>query len=109
VVDLLNFPAENTKLLTACEELGCFRVVNHDIPIALQSEMKAAVKSLFDLPDDVKRQNKDVIFGSGYRGRTPLNPLFEAFGVYNAASLDNVDAFCSQLNASPHHRLLLIL
>ncbi|ONK81873.1 uncharacterized protein A4U43_C01F33740 [Asparagus officinalis] len=104
VIDLLNLPEENGKLLAACEGSGCFRVVNHGVPASLQAEMKAAVGSLFGLSDDVKRRNKDVIFGSGYRGPSPINPLFEAFGIYNAASLDDVGAFCSLLNASPHQR-----
>lgn len=103
VIDLVDFPSQGRKLLAACEEVGCFRVVNHGISISLQAEMKKAVKYLFDLHEDVKRRNKDIIFGSGYRGCTPLNPLFEAFGIYNAASPLDVDAFCSLLDASSHH------
>lgn len=104
VIDLSNFPAERVKLLRACEEIGCFRVVNHGIPLSLQAEMKEAVSSLFDLPDDTKCQNKDVMFGSGYRAPGVLNPLFEAYGIYDAALPADVDAFCSQLNATPQHR-----
>ncbi|KAJ6805105.1 2-oxoglutarate-dependent dioxygenase DAO-like [Iris pallida] len=104
VIDLLNLPAESGKLLSACEGLGCFRVVNHRIPTELQREMKAAVRSLFDLPDDVKKLNSDIIAGSGYVGPTKENPLYEAFGLYDAADAADVEAFCSRLHASPRQR-----
>jgi 2-oxoglutarate-dependent dioxygenase len=107
VIDLAEFSDSNqTKnLLEASCRWGCFRVINHGIPGSLQSEMKAAVKALFDLPDDVKRRNSDVIHGSGYVGPTPMNPLYETFGLYDAASLTDVDAFCSLLDAPSHVRL----
>lgn len=104
VIDLLSSPAEGGSLLSACEGIGCFRIVNHGIPTELLAEMKAAVKSLFDLPEDVKRRNSDIILGSGYVGPTKENPLYEAFGLFDAGRAADVDAFCSQLHASPHHR-----
>lgn len=105
VIDLLSSPAEvGSRVLMACEGVGCFRVVNHGIPPELLAEMKTAVKSLFDLPDDVKRRNADIIAGSGYVGPTKENPLYEAFGLYDAGRAADVDAFCSLLHASPHHR-----
>ncbi|KAJ1689049.1 hypothetical protein LUZ63_013204 [Rhynchospora breviuscula] len=106
VIDLAEFTDQNQKkhLLEASCYWGCFRVINHGIPGALQSQMKAAVSALFDLPDDVKRRNTDVIHGSGYMGFTPKNPLYEAFGLYDASSLTDVDAFCSLLDASSHDR-----
>nr|CAD1825853.1 unnamed protein product [Ananas comosus var. bracteatus] len=73
-------------------------------PGGAAAEMKAAVRSLFDLPDDVKLRNADVIAGSGYMCPTTVNPLYEAFGLYDAASPADVDAFCSCLDAPPHHR-----
>ncbi|CBI37481.3 unnamed protein product, partial [Vitis vinifera] len=33
-----------------------------------------------------------------------VNPLYEALGLYDMASHQAVDAFCSQLDASPHQR-----
>jgi len=105
VIDLAEFSDPNQKdLLEASRYRGCFRVINHSIPASLQSEMKAAVKVLFDLPDDVKRRNADVIPGSGYVAPTPKYPLFESFGLYDSTSLSNVDAFCSLLDAPSHVR-----
>nr|CAD1829309.1 unnamed protein product [Ananas comosus var. bracteatus] len=106
VIPVVDLAAEGhgQLLLDACRQPGCFRVVNHGIPAALQAEMKAAVRSLFDLPDDVKLRNAHVIAGSGYVGPTTVNPLYEAFGLYDAASPADVDAFCSCLDAPPHLR-----
>ncbi|KAI3808334.1 hypothetical protein L1987_24283 [Smallanthus sonchifolius] len=106
VIDLLDFPNQTSKLIAASEEWGCFRLINyHDVlPATLMSDMKAVVRSLFDLPVEIKRRNLDVIAGSGYMAPTAKNPLYEALGLYDMASRRDVDNFCSQLDASPHQR-----
>jgi 2-oxoglutarate-dependent dioxygenase len=63
------------------------------------------VRALFDLPDDAKRRNADVITGSGYVAPSPTNPLYEAFGLLDAAVPTDVDAFCALLDAPPNIRL----
>ncbi|KAL6346041.1 hypothetical protein AAG906_025321 [Vitis piasezkii] len=103
-IDMQDFPRQSRRLREACEEWGCFRVVNHSIPPSLLSEMKSVVGSLLDLPLEVKRRNTDVIAGSGYMAPSKVNPLYEALGLYDMASHQAVDAFCSQLDASPHQR-----
>lgn len=45
-----------------------------------------------------------MITGSGYVAPSEANPLYEAFGLYNAASVTDVDAFCASLDAPPHIR-----
>ena len=84
-------PEESARLRAACERLGCFRVTGHGVPAGLLAEMKAAVRALFDLPDDAKRRNADVIAGSGYVAPSPTNPLYEAFGLLDAAAPADVD------------------
>ncbi|WOG87734.1 hypothetical protein DCAR_0206965 [Daucus carota subsp. sativus] len=105
VIDLQDFPAQRSKLVQVCEEWGCFRLVNyqHILSDTLMSEMKSVVKSLFDLPLEIKRRNSDAIAGSGYWAPSEKNPLYEAFGLY-VSSQQDVDAFCSQLNASSDQR-----
>ena len=105
VIDLEDFPAQRSKLVQVCQEWGCFRLVNyqHILSDSLMSEMKSVVKSLFDLPLEIKRRNSDVIAGSGYWAPSEMNPLYEAFGLY-VSSQQDVDAFCSQLNASSDQR-----
>jgi isopenicillin N synthase-like dioxygenase len=97
---------ESARLRAACERLGCFRVTGHGVPAGLLAEMKAAVRALFDLPDDAKRRNADVIPGSGYVPPSAANPLYEAFGLLDAAAPADVDAFCARLDAPPHVRLV---
>ncbi|CAM0904199.1 unnamed protein product [Alopecurus aequalis] len=97
-------PEESARLQDACERLGCFRVSGHGVPAALQAEMKAAVRALFDLPDEAKRRNTDIIAGSGYVAPSPANPLYEAFGLLDAAAPADVDAFCARLDAPPQAR-----
>ncbi|TQD89066.1 hypothetical protein C1H46_025354 [Malus baccata] len=105
-IDLKKFPdaEEYRKLREASETWGCFRLVNHMIPPALMSEMKSVVRSLLDLPMEIKKQNKDVIAGSGYMAPSKVNPLYEALGLYDLGSGQAVDSFCSQLNASSYQR-----
>ncbi|CAN6563549.1 unnamed protein product [Malus baccata var. baccata] len=105
-IDLKKFPdaEEYRKLREASETWGCFRLVNHMIPPALMSEMKSVVRSLLDMPMEIKKQNKDVIAGSGYMAPSKVNPLYEALGLYDLGSGQAVDSFCSQLNASSYQR-----
>ncbi|KAM7523925.1 hypothetical protein LguiA_013827 [Lonicera macranthoides] len=109
-IDLKDFPAQLPELVKACEEWGCFRLLNHGdiLPESLMLEMKSVVRTLFDLPEEIKRRNADVIAGSGYVAPSAINPLYEAFGLYDIASAQAVDAFCTQLNASPLQRETIV-
>ncbi|KAK1382928.1 Adventitious rooting related oxygenase [Heracleum sosnowskyi] len=109
VIDLQDFPAQSSKLVHVCQEWGCFRLVNHQniLSDSLMSEMKSVVKSLFDLPPEIKLRNTDVIAGSGYMAPSQINPLYETFGLYISSQQD-VDVLCSRLNSSPYQRETLI-
>ncbi|XP_038710354.1 2-oxoglutarate-dependent dioxygenase DAO-like [Tripterygium wilfordii] len=108
VIDLQKFPGKYEKLFReACEDWGCFRVVNHNIPISLMSEMKEVVRSLFDLPTEIKQRNTGAIAGSGYVARSEANPLYEAFGLYDIGFSQAVQEFCSQLDVSSHKRKVI--
>ncbi|KAJ0468770.1 putative gibberellin 2-beta-dioxygenase [Helianthus annuus] len=111
VINLHDFPNQSSKLIAACEEWGCFRLLNHHevLPAMLMSEMKAVVKSLFDSPVEIKRRNVDVIPGSGYMpAPTTPNPFHETLGFYDMTSRRELGNFCSQLDASPHQRETII-
>ncbi|XP_073127045.1 2-oxoglutarate-dependent dioxygenase DAO-like [Henckelia pumila] len=110
VIDIQDFPAQLSKLIEACAEWGCFRIVNFDgiLPGSLMSEMKAVVKSLLELPEEIKRRNVDVIAGSGYMAPSKINPLYEALGLYDTGNTEAVDSFCSMLDASPHQRAVVL-
>ncbi|KAJ8567749.1 hypothetical protein K7X08_019957 [Anisodus acutangulus] len=106
VINLQDFPRQSSKLIWACEEWGCFRILNHDdiLPVSLMAEMKEVVRTLLDLPTEIKKRNKDVIAGSGYMAPSEKNPLYEALGLFDMSSSEDVDEFCTQLGASPHQR-----
>ncbi|KAA8527943.1 hypothetical protein F0562_035188 [Nyssa sinensis] len=103
-IDMKDFPGQSGKLIAACEEWGCFRIINHGIPITLLSEMKSVARSLLDLPVDVKQRTADAIAGKGYSPPDMANPLLEGLGVYDMASPGAIDSFCDQLNATPQQR-----
>ncbi|WCJ32869.1 2-oxoglutarate (2OG) and Fe(II)-dependent oxygenase superfamily protein [Euphorbia peplus] len=103
-IDFQDFPAQYDLLRKACEDWGCFRLVNHNIPNSLMLDMKNVVTSLLDLPIDIKRRNTDVFVGSGYVAPSQANPLYEALGLYNIGSEEAVHNFCNQLDATPHQR-----
>ena len=105
-IDIQDFPGQSGKLREACEVWGCFRIVNHKIPLEPMSEMKAVVRSLLDLPSEIKKRNTDVKAGSGYMAPSEMNPLYEALGLYDMGSSRAVQLFCSQLDATPHQRSL---
>ncbi|GAB4848358.1 hypothetical protein Ancab_003051 [Ancistrocladus abbreviatus] len=104
VIDLEDFPGQSEKLREACEKWGCLRLTNHGVPAALMADMKAVVRSLLNLPMEIKQRNTDVIAGSGYMAPSVVNPLYEALGLYDAGSSHAVDTFCSQLEVSPVQR-----
>lgn len=108
LIDLDDFPSESQKLVQACEEWGCFRLINHPIPVTLMSDMKAVVRSLLDLPMEIKRRNIDVIAGSGYVAPNKANPLYEGLGLYDSASPQAVHDFCTQLDASALQRETIV-
>ncbi|CAH9100816.1 unnamed protein product [Cuscuta europaea] len=106
VIDFEDFPAQSQKLIEACEEWGCARIVNcHSIlPVSLMSEMKQVVRSLFDLPQEIKERNKHILPISGYVPPNVINPFYESMGMYDMSSPQDVETFCTQLDASPSQR-----
>ncbi|XP_052178297.1 2-oxoglutarate-dependent dioxygenase DAO-like [Diospyros lotus] len=105
VIDLQNFPEEAEKLIRACEEWGCFRVINHGVPAGLMGEIKLVAESLHELPPATKRRNGTDIF-EGYIPPSNVNPFFEGLGFYDTAGNGGpvVDDFCSRLDASSQQR-----
>jgi hypothetical protein len=55
---------------------------------------------------EIKKNNKDVIAGSGYMAPSVVNPFYEALGLYDLGSSQSVQQFCSQLNVTPHQRFV---
>ncbi|KAL9241491.1 hypothetical protein vseg_015600 [Gypsophila vaccaria] len=100
VIDLQN--PENLK--EACTKWGCFRLINHGVPNKLTAEMKSSVQTMFDRPAEIKRSNKEVVAGSGYMAPSEVNPLYEAFGLFDVAHAASVLRFCDGLQLSTNTR-----
>lgn len=109
VIDLSNLPSDIKKLLTAGEEKGCFRVINHGIPKQLQMDMKEAVASFFNLPANTQLHNKNQATSRTLsKSNDQANPILQTFAVENTASIHDIEAICSQLqDISPHHRYVI--
>ncbi|KAG6387257.1 hypothetical protein SASPL_152444 [Salvia splendens] len=98
VIDMKDSSNLAEKIVKACEEWGCFRLVNNGVDTELMAEMKAVTRSLMDLPVEVKHNNSHPEPSKGY---TPLNitsPYFEGLSQYDIASPRAIDNFCSQIH-----------
>ncbi|KAG8364786.1 hypothetical protein BUALT_Bualt18G0035000 [Buddleja alternifolia] len=104
VINIQEFSTLAEKIVKACEEWGCFRLVNHGLPMALMSEMKAVTESLFDKPREIKQRNSHPQADKGYIWYTHV---YESFCLYDFTSPAAIDDFCDQLDASPHQREII--
>ncbi|KAG6423764.1 hypothetical protein SASPL_114167 [Salvia splendens] len=107
VIDMKESENLAEKIVKACEEWGCFRMVNHGVAIELMTQMKAITLSLTDLPMEVKQKNSHPEPGKGYTPPNSASPFFEGLSLYDMASPGAIDLFCSQINVSPHQREVL--
>lgn len=104
VIDMQDLSGLPERLVKACEEWGCFRIVNHGVPMELMSEMKCVSRSLLDLPMEIKMRNSHPEHGKGYTPPNMASPYFEGLSLYDMALPGAVDEFCSQVGASSHQR-----
>ncbi|PSS05907.1 2-oxoglutarate-dependent dioxygenase [Actinidia chinensis var. chinensis] len=107
VIDMKDFPRQSEKLMKACRDWGCFRIVNHSIPESLMMDMKAVSRSLLDLPLEVKLRNSHPVQGKGYTPRNNASPVFEGLGCYDMAAPGALDNFFDQLCVSPQQREII--
>lgn len=81
------------EVRTACEQMGCFRVVYDGVPPELRLSMFKAMKILFELPPETKKKNASTKPYFGYVGGHDAVPLYESLGVEGATELDTARAF----------------
>ncbi|CAI9303860.1 unnamed protein product [Lactuca saligna] len=101
VIDMQKGDGLAEEIMKACEEWGCFRMVNHGVPAELMAEMKAVIASLLSLPDEIKKRTVHSEQGKGYLQRNPGTPFFETLSIDDIFSPDE---FYDLLEASPHQR-----
>ncbi|KAL2476538.1 2-oxoglutarate (2OG) and Fe(II)-dependent oxygenase superfamily protein [Abeliophyllum distichum] len=104
VIDMQDLPE---KIVKACEEWGCFRLVNHGVPMELMSQMKAVSRSLLDLPMEIKERNSHPEHGKGYIPPNMASSYFDSLSLYDMASPGAVDDFCAQIDASHNQREII--
>ncbi|XP_071707224.1 2-oxoglutarate-dependent dioxygenase DAO-like [Rutidosis leptorrhynchoides] len=105
VIDMEKGEGLGEELVKACEEWGCFRVVNHGVPAELMAEMKLVAASLFDLPRDIKRRTANHHeHGKGYIGCNPVTPFLEGLSIDEISSPKE---FFDLLEVSPHQREII--
>ncbi|OWM66520.1 2-oxoglutarate-dependent dioxygenase DAO-like [Punica granatum] len=104
VIDMQELPFPYAKLREACQEWGCFRVMNHGVPVLLMSEMKRVARSLLDLPIETKNQNVEVTPGTAYIALGKVNSIYESLCLSDLNSPDAMQTFFSQLDVCPKHR-----
>ncbi|XP_075477303.1 2-oxoglutarate-dependent dioxygenase DAO-like [Primulina tabacum] len=109
VIDMQDFSTLPQKIVSACEDWGCFRLINHGVPFSLMSDMKDVVRSLHDLPMEIKMRNYNHQEPS--KGYTPPNmasAFFESLSLYDDGSAVAVENFCTQLDVSPQQREIIV-
>ncbi|KAL3613730.1 hypothetical protein CASFOL_041804 [Castilleja foliolosa] len=103
--DISNLPE---KLVLACQELGCLRLINHGLPISLMYDMRAVTRALLDLPVDVKMRNSNPQEPSkGYTKPNMASPFFDSLSLYDVVSPGAIDGFCAQMDVSPKQREII--
>ncbi|KAM5566294.1 hypothetical protein ABKV19_019980 [Rosa sericea] len=87
--------AMSIKVREACESHGCFLLLVQEemIPMRLREEMVAAMKALFDLPEETKQKHTSPRAYQSYQGKCSIIPLNESFGIDNACQPDAAESF----------------
>ncbi|XP_071724161.1 probable 2-oxoglutarate-dependent dioxygenase AOP1 [Rutidosis leptorrhynchoides] len=81
------------KVREACERHGCFIILYDKISKELREDMFVAMKSLFDLPEEIKNKYQSPKPYRSYSGKCPIIPLHESFGIDDAPRLTSAQAF----------------
>ncbi|RDY00506.1 putative 2-oxoglutarate-dependent dioxygenase AOP1.2, partial [Mucuna pruriens] len=83
------------KVREACESHGCFLLVcDALIPKGVRKEMfNNGMKALFDLPEETKQQHISPKPYRSYKGKSPISPLYESFGIDDVPLSATAEAF----------------
>lgn len=115
---VLDFSIENLKpgtsswvstckeVCQALEDYGCFIVVYNKFPSEFRNEVFGALEELFDLPTEIKMQNKYEKAVKGYVGQIPQLPLHESLGIDDPTTIEGTQFFTNQIwpNGNEHFR-----
>lgn len=79
--------------VSALEEYGCFVALYDKVSAEVHDKIFKGLVELFDLPTNVKVQNKSTKPLYGYVGQIPIVPLYESMGIDNANTLQGIQSF----------------
>nr|GLL35183.1 probable 2-oxoglutarate-dependent dioxygenase AOP1 [Ipomoea trifida] len=80
--------------VSALEEYGCFVALYDNKVLAdVHERVFKGLVELFDLPTNVKVQNKSTKPLYGYVGQIPIVPLYESMGIDHANTLQGIQSF----------------
>ena len=97
-IPMVDFSKENLKpgtdsWLPACnnvrhalEEYGCFMAVYDQVPLGVHNTIFGAMRELFDLPIETKKQNISEKPYQGYTSESPAAPLHQGLGIDNVTT-----------------------
>ncbi|KAJ9692484.1 hypothetical protein PVL29_011512 [Vitis rotundifolia] len=87
------FPACN-NVRHALEEYGCFMAVYDQVPLGVHNTIFGAMRELFDLPMETKKQNISEKPYQGYTSECPAAPLHQGMGIDNVTTnLEEIQRF----------------
>ncbi|XP_012856134.1 PREDICTED: probable 2-oxoglutarate-dependent dioxygenase AOP1.2 [Erythranthe guttata] len=81
------------EIRRALENHGCFVALYDKISTHLHKSIFKAADELFDLPTEVKIQNKNDKPYHGYVGQMPIVPLHEGLGIDYSTTLEGAQGF----------------
>ncbi|KAE9609216.1 hypothetical protein Lal_00020554 [Lupinus albus] len=82
------------KVREACENHGCFFIImSDDVASGLRDQMFMLMKTLFNLPEEIKQKHSSSKPYRSYNGKSPITPFFESFGIDDAPFSDIAQAF----------------
>ncbi|KAL2516553.1 2-oxoglutarate (2OG) and Fe(II)-dependent oxygenase superfamily protein [Forsythia ovata] len=81
------------EVISALEEYGCFVASYDKISLELSDGVFHALEELFNLPTEIKVQNRSTKPLYGYVGQIPFIPLYESMGIDDANTLQGIQSF----------------
>ncbi|CAL0319178.1 unnamed protein product [Lupinus luteus] len=69
------------KVREACENHGCFFILSDQVSSNLRDQMFMIMKTLFNLPEEIKQKHTSPKPYRSYNGKNPITPFFESFGI----------------------------
>eukprot|EP01018_Ginkgo_biloba_P035546 Gb_41080 [translate_table: standard] len=85
------------KVRRACEEWGCFQVINHGIGEDILQNVDSVWRELVRLPKHTKEKNVSSSLFYGYLGPDSLLPFYESLGIAGVPRPEAIQHFSDQI------------